>query len=99
MALRLTSRIRSGFSIDMPLVTIFAAPTMGEMAERIVALQTTERRPELPPIVSIPRDSALPGSFAQEPFWFVQQISPSATILNMHGALTDNGRSGRRCAA
>ena len=86
LALRLASRVRQAMSIDLPLVTLFTAPTLSGLAERIVELQTTERRPDLPPIVPAPRDGPLPASFAQERFWFVQQLSPETNILNMHGA-------------
>ncbi len=39
LALRLVSRVRAAFSVDLPLVTLFTAPRLGDLAARIVALQ------------------------------------------------------------
>lgn len=73
LALSLTSRVRDAMSVELPLVTLFSSPTLGEYAEQLVALQTSHRRAELPPIVSVPRDRALPASFGQEELWAIGQ--------------------------
>ena len=91
LALRLASRVRQVFQVELPLMTLFTAPTVAALAEQIVALQAGDHRLDVPPIQPTPRDGPVRASFAQEPFWFVQQMSPSATILNMHGALPLTG--------
>lgn len=91
LGIRSIPRIRKAFSIDLPVSKIFISPTLNELAEEIVAMQAAPRLPEMPPIVSVPRDGNLPASFAQEPFWFVQQISPSSNDLNMHAAIKLTG--------
>ncbi len=91
LALRLASRVRQVFNVDLPLMTLFTAPTVAALAEQIVALQAGEHRLDVPPILPVPHDGPVRASLAQEPFWFVQQMSPSATILNMHGALPMTG--------
>jgi amino acid adenylation domain-containing protein len=73
LVLRLVSRIRSAFSIDLPLVTAFSSPTLGELATEIESLQAKGCLPDLPPIQRIPRDGPLLASFGQERFWFLQQ--------------------------
>ena len=91
LALRLASRVRQVFQVELPLMTLFTAPTVAALAEQIVALQAGDHRLDVPPILPVPREGPVPASFAQEPFWFVQQMSPNATILNMHGALPMTG--------
>ncbi|NLF71784.1 MAG: amino acid adenylation domain-containing protein [Candidatus Anammoximicrobium sp.] len=39
LALRLVSRVRAAFSVELPLVTLFTAPRLGDLAARISALQ------------------------------------------------------------
>ncbi len=50
LALRLVSRIRAKLAVELPLVTLFIAPSVAELAERIVALRSQGRMSELPPI-------------------------------------------------
>ena len=76
-------------------MTLFTAPTVAALAEQIVALQAGDHRLDVPPIQPVPREGPVLASFAQEPFWFVQQMSPSATILNMHGRPAADRRPGR----
>jgi amino acid adenylation domain-containing protein len=91
LALRLASRVRQVFNVELPLMTLFTSPTVAALAEQIVALLAGDHRLDVPPILPAPREGPVRASFAQEPFWFVQQMSPSATILNMHGALPMTG--------
>ena len=65
---------------------------MAALAEQTRGLQAGDHRIELPPFNRALRREGPPlASFAQEPFWFVQQMSPIATILNMHGSLPLTG--------
>jgi amino acid adenylation domain-containing protein len=91
LALRLVSRVRAAFSVDLPLVTLFTAPTVAELAEQIVTLRSRGSTRELPPIRPISRDGLLPASFAQERYWYVQQLAPQTPINNIHTALSLTG--------
>jgi amino acid adenylation domain-containing protein len=91
LVLRLVSRVRSTFFIDLPLVAAFLSPTLGELAAEVETLQAAGRLPDLPPIERIPRDGPIIASFGQERFWFLQQLSPNSAILNMHDALPVSG--------
>ncbi|MEX2286657.1 MAG: amino acid adenylation domain-containing protein, partial [Planctomycetaceae bacterium] len=83
LALRLASRVRNTFSIDLPLVTLFTAPILEELAERVVALQAAGRLPELPPIQPVARDAPVPLSYGQEALWVISrlQAGPSPYAL------------------
>ena len=96
LAMRLAPRVRNVFSVDLPPITLFAAPSLSELAEQIIALQATPRPVELPSILPVPRDGPLPASFAQERFWFVQQLAPESSMLNLHGVLRIKRPVGRR---
>ena len=66
LAVRLTSRIRSTFSIEMPLLTLFSSPTLEGLAERIEEYRASGRTVELPSIRPVgarrpPADVVWPG--------------------------------------
>ncbi len=83
LAVRMVSRVRTAFSVDLPLVALFAAPTLCELAERIADLQAAGHPPELPPIVPVGRDAPLPLSFGQEALWLISQMEqgPSPYVM------------------
>jgi amino acid adenylation domain-containing protein len=98
-AAALVSRIRSVFAIDLPLRTLFDAPTIAQVAEAIEARRRerraegarqehatddTSRDADWPPIVPVPRDGTpLPLSFAQQRLWFLQQLDPASTAYHV----------------
>jgi len=91
LALRLVSRIRTVFHVELPLVALFAAPDLAGLANRILELQTSSRDLELPPIHRRPEQGPVPLSFAQEIFWTVHQLFPRSTVQTLHAALTLEG--------
>ena len=90
--MRLVSRVRSAFSVDLPLVTLFASPGLAELAEQIEVLQALGRVTDLPSIVPVPRDGPLPATFGQEAWWFHWQLSPQAIRPILPAALRLSGR-------
>ena len=91
LALRMISRVRQVFPVDPPPATIFTSPTLRQFAARIVAFQESPHTSVQLPMRPVPRDEPLPASFAQEPFWFLQQLAPSANDLNMHAVMSFQG--------
>ena len=76
LALRLMSRMRSGLLGRPAAGHAVHRADAGRVGRAVVALQAARTPAELPPIEPVPRDGPLPASFAQERFWFVQQLSP-----------------------
>ncbi|HEU0077788.1 MAG TPA: condensation domain-containing protein, partial [Longimicrobiaceae bacterium] len=92
LATRMTARVREAFGVDLPLRTLFEAPTVGGTAERLDARLRVGGE-AVPPLVPVPRDarSALPLSFAQQRLWFIHQFAPGSAAYNMPHPLRMRG--------
>ncbi len=89
LAIRMVSRIRDVFGVDISLPTIFENPTIAGLAGVLTAakdsgtVQRIERRTAA---------DAAPLSYAQEQLWFLDQLTPGSAVYNMgdivdfHGA-------------
>jgi amino acid adenylation domain-containing protein len=91
LALRLVSRIRTDFQVELPLVDLFTSPDLAGFADRIVELQASSTGPALPPIERRTQTSPVPLSYAQEASWNVKQLFPGTTIQMMHAAFKLTG--------
>ncbi|GCE15668.1 non-ribosomal peptide synthetase [Tengunoibacter tsumagoiensis] len=81
LAIRLISRIRRDLQVELPLLTIFDAPTLGAMA-REIELLLPARLHDLSPVLSHPstqveHNQAHRLSFSQEHLWFLEQLHPN----------------------
>jgi amino acid adenylation domain-containing protein len=92
LATQVISRLREAFRIDLPLRVLFEAPTLAALAERVGEARHAEHGVQPPPLRPIPRTGALPLSFAQQRFWFLQQLEPGNTAYNMPAAARLEGR-------
>ncbi|HEV2735418.1 MAG TPA: amino acid adenylation domain-containing protein, partial [Longimicrobiaceae bacterium] len=91
LATRVVSRLRQAFGVDVPLRTLFEAPTVAGLAARVETLLQGGGRDDAPPIVRVARDRPLPLSFAQQRLWFLQQMEPASPAYNMPFALRLRG--------
>ncbi|WP_235686144.1 non-ribosomal peptide synthetase, partial [Corallococcus silvisoli] len=62
LATQLVSRVRASFNVELPLRSLFEAPTVAALAERILALTPALRVP--PPLTRTSHEGLLPLSFA-----------------------------------
>jgi amino acid adenylation domain-containing protein len=89
--LQVLARIRDVHGVDLPLDTLFDNSTL----EQFVACLATKPRSDQPmPPVSVrlvAREAALPLSFAQQRFWFLDQLSPGSPVSNVAVALRLRG--------
>ncbi|MET0399319.1 MAG: non-ribosomal peptide synthase/polyketide synthase [Longimicrobiaceae bacterium] len=90
LAAQVVSRIRQLFGVEVPLRTLFEAPTVAALAGRIDALRS-EGGAAAPPVAPVPRGGPLPLSFAQQRLWFIQRLDPASGAYNMPFALRLRG--------
>ena len=83
LATQVISQVRKAFQVELPLQSLFEAPTVAQLAERIEAV--TQAAPALAtaPIASLVRTEPLPLSFAQQRLWFFEQLRPGQATYNI----------------
>ena len=90
LAMQVVSRVRHALGVEVPLRTLFEASTVAALAARVAALRG-EGGAAAPPIVRVPREGALPASFAQQRLWVVDRLEPGSAAYNMAAALRMRG--------
>jgi amino acid adenylation domain-containing protein len=77
LATQLLSRIREATRVEVPFSRFFAMPTVAEMAAHIETTRRTTLGLQAPPLRPVPRDQALPLSYAQQRLWLLEQLKLS----------------------
>ncbi|MFG6107743.1 amino acid adenylation domain-containing protein [Leptothoe sp. EHU-05/26/07-4] len=90
LATRIVSRMRAAFQLDIPLRSLFEAPTVAELGQVVQDLQHTEETPP-PSIDAVSRNHNLPLSWAQERLWFLDKLEGASLTNNMPSAVEING--------
>ncbi|MFL5541905.1 MAG: condensation domain-containing protein, partial [Longimicrobiaceae bacterium] len=85
LATRVASRIAGVLGVEVPLRSLFEAPTLAELARRVEALRAEAPGDAgAPPLVPVPRDgSPLPLSFAQQRQWFIDQMEGAGAAYHV----------------
>jgi hypothetical protein len=78
LAARLAARLRQATDVNVPLRTVFEAPTVRGLAEFLRGARAHEMSSPVPPIRPAPRDRPLPLSFSQEHLWSMYRRFPGA---------------------
>ena len=86
LATQLISRIRNSFQVELPVRSIFSAPTIGELSQHIRSLKQQELA-IASPISSRDQNAEFPLSYAQQRLWFLDQFQPNSAFYNMPIAL------------
>jgi amino acid adenylation domain-containing protein len=77
LATQLLSRVREATHVEILFRHFFAMPTIAEMAEHIETAHRTALGLQAPPLRPVPRDQALPLSYAQQRLWLLEQLKRS----------------------
>ncbi|MBO3462192.1 non-ribosomal peptide synthetase [Aetokthonos hydrillicola Thurmond2011] len=81
LAIQLISRVRDTLGVELPLRSLFEAPTVMELAQYIEAQQQNPKL-LLPPIEPVERTQNLPLSFGQEQLWVLDQLVSNVPVYN-----------------
>ncbi|MDZ8051396.1 MAG: amino acid adenylation domain-containing protein [Aulosira sp. ZfuCHP01] len=79
LAIQVVSRIRDNYQVDLPMRSLFDSPTIAQLAQQIESTQKNSSL-QVPGIVPAPRHQNIPLSFAQQRFWFFEQLIPGTSL-------------------
>lgn len=86
LATQLVARLRRQLGVELALRTVFEAPTIAQLAERLPSTAA----PMEAPIGAFARPesgmTALPLSHAQQGMWFIQQLQPNSAAYHIPSA-------------
>ncbi|WP_312877594.1 non-ribosomal peptide synthetase [Lentzea indica] len=88
LSIRVVSGLREAFGVELSPRIVFTHPTVARLAAEIPA-ETSE----LSNIPAVPRDGALPLSYAQQRLWFLNEFEPDSieylapSAVRLHGPL------------
>lgn len=91
LATLIMSRVRTVFQVVLPLVAIFQAPTMAQLAELIEQARRDTLLEQAPVITPVGRETPIPLSFSQERVWFMHYLDPGNTSYHFQATLHFKG--------
>ena len=81
IATQVMSKLRDAFNVDLPLRTLFEAPTVAGLTREISRCQSELADPEE---AILPRnDYSAPLSFSQQRLWFLDKYKPNSSMYNI----------------
>jgi amino acid adenylation domain-containing protein len=83
LASQIISRVREIMHVELSFRSFFEKPTVAGMARSIEAAGKTASGLQVPPLQPVPRDNALPLSYAQQRLWFLEHLEPSRAAYNL----------------
>jgi len=92
LATGLVSRIRDVYGRDLPVRTVFEAPTPAALSRVIEALQEGPSADEAPPLEPAVDAGPPPLSFSQLRVWYLDQLEPGTPAYNICLAYRMRGR-------
>jgi amino acid adenylation domain-containing protein len=85
LATQLVVRMSEIFGVELPIVALFAHPTISELAGQIESGRF--QRHEMPSIVPTDRNTHAPISYTQERIWFLSKLDPNNQAYNISRAV------------
>ncbi len=92
LAIQVIARIRDRWGLDLPIKTLFDAPTIRHLAQRLDgAGGEAGQGPPAIPVLSDAERRAAPLSFAQQRLWFLDRLEGGSLAYHISGAIRING--------
>ena len=89
LATRLVSRVRAAFGAEIPVRSLFEAPTPARLAAAVRGLESP--LPALPPLRRRAGNGPAPLSLAQQRLWVLHQLTPGLAAYHVPAALRLRG--------
>ncbi len=83
---RILSRVRQVWGVELPLRVLFEAPTLAALAERVDGARGADGEAR-PPVLPRPRGGTLPLSLAQQRLWFLHELEPESAAYHVPAAV------------
>ncbi|ARU62801.1 hypothetical protein CBW65_18855 [Tumebacillus avium] len=90
-AAQVVSRLRNAFGVELSVRTLFEAPSVAQLAEKVQRERSESSDLHLPPITRSERAAQLPLSFAQQRMWFIDQLEQNSALYNIPTAMRLTG--------
>ena len=91
LATQVVSQVRDALEVELPIRTLFEAPTVAALATTVEEAQSTSSGLDARPILPVSRDGQLPLSFAQQRLWFLDRLLSGNPLYNLPGAIRMQG--------
>ncbi|MBX7222933.1 MAG: amino acid adenylation domain-containing protein [Blastocatellia bacterium] len=91
LATRVVSALRTELRQEIPLRSLFEAPTPAALARKLTETSRPTAGVSLAPIVHHETEEPAPLSFVQERMWFFNQLDPAGFLYNMPFAIRLRG--------
>lgn len=88
LAMQVISRVNERLKVSLAIREMFDGPTIRELAAKIATQPANTPSKSIAPIE---RSQEIPLSFAQQRFWFLDQLEPGSPLYNVSRALRLNG--------
>ncbi|MGW0005732.1 amino acid adenylation domain-containing protein [Nocardia grenadensis] len=88
LATRLVGELYDRFGVDLPVRTVFEAPTVAALTEQLLRTPATAR---IPLAAYDPRPARLPLSLPQQRLWFLNRFAPESSAYNIAFVLDIDG--------
>jgi amino acid adenylation domain-containing protein len=92
LATQVISRVRDTLAVELPLRSLFEAPTVASLAAHVENSLHSGSSMQAEPLLPIPRSGDIPLSFAQARLWFLDQLQPNSAFYNIPIALRLSGQ-------
>ena len=91
LAIQVISRVREVFKVELPLFSLFDAPTIEKLTKGMASREWTQNQLPVLPLRPATHQGDLPVSFVQERLWFLDQLAPGGHAYNVPAALRLKG--------